>query len=109
MAAATLSFSAGGWTQGQRASRRTLVVAPCVIFFRDQRHVGLIRDISSTGLFAYSDFTPGLGETLRIVLTERTETGTKTVSCHGMVVRVENKGSGSATGVALQVGGYDVV
>ncbi len=104
MAAASLSFSAWGWSQGQRASRRTLVVAPCVIFFGNQRHVGLIRDISSTGLFAYSDFTPSLGEALRVLLTERTELGTKTVTCHGIVVRVESKGIGAATGIALRVG-----
>jgi len=111
MAAASSNpgFWAGGWVQGQRASRRTLVVAPCVIFSREQRHIGLIRDISTTGLFAYSDFTPGLGETLRIVLTECTETGTKTVTCHGVVVRVESKGAGAATGIALRVAGYEVV
>lgn len=103
------SFWAGGWVQGQRASRRTLVVAPCVIFFREERHIGLIRDISATGLFAYSNFTPTVGETLRIVLTEKSEAGTKTVTCHGVVVRVESKGTGAATGIAFRVAGYEVV
>ena len=111
---ATASSNPGFWTgggmQGHRASRRTLLVAPCVVFLGDQRHVGLIRDISSTGLFAYSDFTPAIGETVRIILTERTEGGgTKTVTCHGVVVRVESKGTGAATGIALRVAGFEVI
>jgi len=79
-----------------------------MVYLRDQRHVGLIRDISATGLFAYSDFTPEIGDGVRVVLTERTEGGTKTISCSGVVVRVESKAAGAATGIAVQVGGYEV-
>jgi hypothetical protein len=93
----------------QRQSTRKLVVAPCIVYFHDQRHVGLIRDISSGGLFAYSDFQPTLGETLRIVITKRDDFDNATVACHGEVVRVESKAAGAATGIAVKVGGYEVV
>jgi PilZ domain len=106
------SFWAGGWVQGQtnqRASRRRLVVTPCVVFFKDQRHVGLIRDISSNGLFAYTDFTPAIGDTVRITLTEQTGNGARTVGCSGIVVRVESKAAGAATGIALRVDAFQVM
>jgi len=111
---AAMSSNPGFWAAGllggqanQRASRRRLVVTPCVLYDHERRHIGLVRDISATGLFAYSDFTPGIGETLRVVLTEHIEGVTKTVSCTGIVVRVETKAVGAATGIALKVGGYE--
>jgi hypothetical protein len=93
----------------QRQSIRRLVVAPCLVYFHDRRHVGLIRDISSSGLFAYSDFQPMLGETLRIVITQRDDFSSATVSCSGEVVRVETQPEGAATGIALKVSCYDVM
>src|ERR1700761_7134808 len=75
----------------KRLSARKLVVAPCLVYFRDRRHVGLIRDISSSGLFVYSDFEPVLGETLRIVITQRDDFASATVACQGEVVRVESR------------------
>jgi hypothetical protein len=110
MAAKVESFNRRrGNHPNQRQSSRKLVVAPCVLYFHDRRHVGLIRDISSSGLFAYSDFQPALGETLRIVITQRDDFSNATVSCHGEVVRVESKATGAATGIAVKVGGYEVV
>ena len=100
----------GGWVQSnQRSSRRRLVVTPCVMYFQNTRHVGLIRDISSNGLFAYSNFTPGIGDIVRVTLTEQTGTGMKTVGCSGVVVRVESKAAGAATGIALRVDGFEVM
>jgi hypothetical protein len=110
MAAKVESFARRRGNQpNQRQSTRKLVVAPCVLYFQDRRHVGLIRDISSSGLFAYSDFQPALGETLRIVITKRDDFASGTVACQGEVVRVESKAAGAATGIALKVGGFEVV
>jgi hypothetical protein len=93
----------------QRGSVRRLVVAPCVVYFRERRHVGLIRDISSGGLFAYSNFQPLLGDTLRIVITQRDDFASATVTCQGEVVRVESRPEGAATGIALKVSCYELV
>jgi hypothetical protein len=93
----------------QRQSVRKLVVAPCVVYFQEQRHVGLIRDISSGGLFAYSDFQPELGEKLRIVITKRDDFADATLACYGEVVRVELKITGAAIGIALKISGYEFV
>jgi len=93
----------------QRTSKRQLVVAPCVIYYQESRHVGLIRDISVGGLFAYSDFQPSMGDAVSVIVTERSEKGAKTVACTGIVVRVESKAAGAATGIAVQVSGYEVV
>src|SRR3954454_6009474 len=52
----------------QRRALRLLTTAPAVIFLGDERHIGLVRDLSSTGLFVYSDFTPEPGTDLKITI-----------------------------------------
>ena len=106
-----LESFAGRYMDGrtnQRACSRTLVVAPCVLLFRNTRHVGLIRDISSNGLFAYSDFQPAVGDTVRVLISERND-ATKTAACTGVVVRVESKAAGAATGIAVRFSSYELL
>ncbi|HVZ18161.1 MAG TPA: PilZ domain-containing protein [Terriglobales bacterium] len=97
----------GGWER-QRASNRTLVVVSAKVEFDGKSHIGLIRDISRHGLFVYSDFTPNLGDSMKVILRESNDSLTGGVSCLGQVVRVESKGAGTATGIALKIIGYGI-
>lgn len=61
-------------------------------------HVAFTRDVSTNGLFFYSDFTPALGDDL--TLTFNTPHG-GCLMFQGNVVRVEQQKPGSAIGIAL--------
>ncbi len=99
-----------GWSTGwpkQRAASRTLVVLSATVQFQGKGHVGLIRDISREGMFVYSDFTPKVGETVRVEIKEKDKSSDR-VLCSGTVVRVESKSSGAAVGIALKITSYGV-
>lgn len=61
-------------------------------------HVAFTRDVSSSGLFFYSDFMPALGQDL--TLTFVTPNG-GCLMFQGTVVRVEQQSPGAAAGIAL--------
>lgn len=112
MAAPDMYFShrAGryvGERREHRISIRTLIVASGTVYFRENRHVGLIRDISREGLFVYTDFKPNIGDTLRVVVNGRNEASDQPVTCTGTVVRVESKATGAAVGIALKITAYE--
>jgi hypothetical protein len=87
----------------QRAALRLLTTAPAVVRANEERHVGLVRDLSSTGLFLYSDFAPSMGAELSItVRLQAEETHSKILQCTGSVVRVEDSRNGSAVGIGIQ-------
>jgi hypothetical protein len=86
----------------QRRGIRLLTTAPAVMHFDDERHVGLVRDLSSTGLFVYSDFNPTLGAELKITIRLSTDKNKSAVFlCSGKVVRVEDSNNGSAVGIGV--------
>ena len=67
-------------------------------------HVAVVRDISETGLFLYSDFNPALGTALRITV-KPSFFGSSSASfyCEGVVVRVEQQRPTAAPGIALRL------
>ena len=67
-------------------------MASGTVYFRENRHVGLIRDISREGLFVYTDFKPNIGDTLRVVVNGRNEGFGSTGNLHG------NGGAGGIEG-----------
>lgn len=86
----------------QRSSLRLLTTAPAVIHVNGERHVGLVRDLSSTGLFVYSDFTPELGAEMKITIRLAREKNKNMVFlCSGEAVRVEDARNGSAVGIGV--------
>lgn len=94
----------------QRRALRLLTTAPAVIYMDGERHVGLVRDLSASGLFVYSDFTPAIDTELQ--LTIRLSSDDKKTSlfiCKGTVVRVEDSNKGAAVGIALQFGEGEIV
>ena len=90
----------------QRRALRLLTTAPAIIFLEDERHIGLVRDLSSTGLFVYSDFSPTPGTELKMTIRISREKNKSTLFlCTGKVVRIENSHNGAAVGIGLKFEG----
>jgi hypothetical protein len=67
---------------------------------------GYTRDLSTTGIFLYTDSQIGEGSELEIVLIlppELTQGEKRWVCCQGSVVRVESAGDGGNFGVAANL------
>lgn len=60
---------------------------------------GITRDLSTDGIFFYSNATPSLHSNISLVLQVN---GAK-IPCSGEVVRVEDRGPGAAVGVAVMI------
>jgi len=87
----------------QRRALRLLTTAPAVIHMANERHVGLVRDLSATGLFVYSDFTPPIGAELQLTIRlSQDDKKTSLFVCKGNVVRVEDSRNGAAVGIAIR-------
>jgi PilZ domain-containing protein len=88
----------------QRRALRLLTTAQAVVLMDGERHIGLVRDLSSTGLFVYSDFTPELGTELKLTIRlSRDKNKTAVFLCSGNVVRVEASNKGVAVGIAVRL------
>ena len=59
-----VSISLGGGFGTRRRQRRGFAVLPLTIRANGSEHVGLLRDISPSGLFFYSDAKPAVGSIL---------------------------------------------
>jgi hypothetical protein len=69
-----------------------------------KRKVGLLRDISSTGVFLYSDFAPQVDEVLEFSFKLPNEAQPRIgITCRGCVVRVEDKHTGAAIGMGIKL------
>lgn len=64
-------------------------------------HAAMIRDVSATGIFFYSDFKPPVGSRVSLTMEIRSSGGNTRVRCDGNVVRVEQVRSGAAPGIAM--------
>jgi len=100
-----------GSQRDERRARRFLAMLPVVIRTQgsSRQHAGLIRDLSGSGIFVYSDFEPAEGTNLELVLRpSRIQTKTARVRCLGKVVRVETGAQGAAVGIALVIKEYEL-
>jgi hypothetical protein len=68
---------------------------------RQHEHVSLVKDISTKGVFFYSDFAPVIGDHLDLVIEYLRGEDRVRLHFNGTVVRVEQPVSGSAPGVAV--------
>jgi hypothetical protein len=90
----------------QRRALRLLTTAPAIIFVDDERHIGLVRDLSTTGLFVYSDFSPATGTELKMTIRlARDKNKSALFLCTGIVVRIEDSHNGAAVGIAVKFEG----
>ena len=69
----------------------------------DAKHLALIRDVSATGIFLYSNFDPPLGTDLTVAFTMPGAEGYVEVICQGRVIRREEYPAGAATGIAARL------
>jgi len=91
-----------GTLRDQRSEARTEFHLPGSVTTRHsgKTHVAFTRDVSTKGIFFYSDFLPSIGEDL--TLTFVTPRG-GCLTFQGNVVRVEQQSPGAAVGIALML------
>ncbi len=91
----------------ERAATRSFLSTSFVMTLKDgdaRPHVGLIRDVSDSGMFFYSDLNPACGAELDFEFKlPRPGLEPMSVACRGRVVRVEQPAPGAAIGVALSI------
>ena len=90
----------------QRLEPRGLAVMPAVIRAGGQEYVGLLRDISQTGMFFYCSLSPVVGSTVEVLLRPSAADPTVVVRCRCRVVRTEPSRAGAATGVGVAIEEY---
>lgn len=90
----------------QRLEPRGLAVMPAVVRAEGQDNVGLLRDISQTGMFFYCGLSPAVGSTVEVLLRPSAGDPTVVVRCRCRVVRTEPSRAGAATGVGVTIEEY---
>jgi PilZ domain len=86
------------WSSNQRSSRRVFIVCPIAVKFKAGTAHGIVRDISSEGVFFYSKFRPTLDMDIDFVIQIEGQNMRGT----GKVVRVQESVPGAAIGVAVR-------
>jgi PilZ domain-containing protein len=97
--------------------RRPLCVAAKVVQPQPNtpEKVGLIRDVSRSGIFFYSNFAPEVGSRLTVSFTvppsdanSDSSLSPGEITCTGKVVRVVKGNAGAATGIGLRLEDKDM-
>jgi hypothetical protein len=95
----------------RRSSMRVLIAIPAEVVCPEispRHNPALVRDISLTGAFLYSSFTPVLNSEITVHFAIPFAGRSVRVACHCHVVRVEKSAQGGATGFALKFRNHDV-
>ncbi|HJW99548.1 MAG TPA: PilZ domain-containing protein [Terriglobales bacterium] len=95
----------------RRSSMRVHMAIPAEVFIPEistERHTALVRDVSLSGAFLYSSFTPKVGDPITVHFALPFLGRSVRVTCHCVVVRVEQSRHGGATGFATQFRHHDV-
>jgi PilZ domain len=88
----------------RRSSLRVQMAIPAGITCPDKSeppHTALVRDVSFSGAFVYSDFAPEVASNIVIDFVFPVVERRMRVTCRGVVVRVEKSAKGGATGIAM--------
>ena len=86
-----------------RSSRRQMVhSAAQITVLGDGEHNGIVRDLSSEGIFLYSNFKPQIGADIAVTFTTRVGKEMVKIFTHAKVVRVQQVVSGAAPGIAAK-------
>lgn len=75
------------------------MICPISISTPSGQTYGIVRDISASGIFFYSNFKPSLEMNLDFNLTLKE----KQIAGSGQVVRIEEGSAGAAIGIALKI------
>lgn len=95
-----------GTYPNQRLEARGLAVLPVVVRAETKEIVGLLRDISQTGMFFYCNLMPQVGSDLEVLLRPSVADPGVVVRCRCRVVRIEPSVPGAATGVGVAIEEY---
>jgi hypothetical protein len=86
-----------------RSSRRHMIHSAAQISIAGNgEHNGIVRDLSSDGIFLYSNFKPAVGADIAVTFTTRVGKEMVKIFTHAKVVRVQQVVSGAAPGIAAQ-------
>src|SRR5256885_5347959 len=86
-----------------RSSRRQMIHSAAQISVAGHgEHNGIVRDLSSDGIFLYSNFKPAVGADIAVTFTTRMGKEMVKIFTHAKVVRVQHVVSGAAPGIAAQ-------
>ncbi len=91
--------------RNRREKSRTLLILPVSIGLGYGEHQGIIRDISASGMFLFSDFRPPIGAEIELTLTLPPNTEPQRVTYCGRVMRVTTGVTGAAVGIGLSLSG----
>jgi|GEM_PF-5513819 hypothetical protein len=101
-----------GALQNCRKTKRELVHLSAGIQVESEGsrwHAAFVKDVSSEGMFFYSDFRPSSGDPIKFKLKFTDGMQGMPIWYKGTVVRVENAQAGAAIGVAVELEGYDFI
>lgn len=97
----------------QRGTHRRSVCLSARVSCAASQHqdkIGLIRDVSDSGIFFYANFAPEVGAKVTLSFSippsdenSPEEAATGEVTCRGHVVRIVKFSPGAATGIALRL------
>ena len=89
----------------RRGNTRTLLILPVSVSLGYAQRPGVIRDISPTGMFLYSDFRPPLGAEIELKLTTPEPSYPRHLTYRATVVRLTSGVAGAAVGIGLTLNG----
>ena len=90
--------------QGSRREKsRTLLILPVAVRLGYCEHVGIVRDVSASGMFLYSNFTPPIGAEIELKVTLPAPAKPQCLTYRGIVVRLTTGVMGAAVGVGLSL------
>ena len=95
----------------RRSSMRILLAIPAEVVCHEispRHHAALVRDISLSGAFLYSGFTPAVNAELTVHFAVPLAGRNVRVTCHTQVVRVEKSPHGGASGFGVRFRNHDV-
>jgi PilZ domain-containing protein len=91
--------------RNRREKSRTLLILPVSLRLGYGEHQAIIRDISATGMFLYSDFAPPVGAEIELKVTLPPSAKRPRLTYRAMVVRLTTGVTGAAVGIGLTLVG----
>ena len=90
----------------RRLEPRGICVLSLKVQTAEHESVGLLRDISQTGMFFYCRLSPAVGSEIEVTIRPSVADSRIVVRCRCRVVRIEASVPGAATGVGVEIQEY---
>lgn len=95
-----------GGCPNRRLEPRGICVLSLKVQTAEHESVGLLRDISQTGMFFYCKLSPAVGSEIEVTIRPSVVDSKMVVRCRCRVVRIEASVPGAATGVGVAIQEY---